>query len=72
MIPQLQFFYDPYEGHPWENNQIPEGVYTLDKVNYEREWNKNWSKKLLPVGSTEDIQLENEDGHLHFLTVCLL
>ncbi len=62
VIPQLQFFYDPYDGHPWENKQIPEGVYTLDKVNYEREWNKDWSKKLLPVGSTEDVQLENEDG----------
>ncbi|MCL6265982.1 hypothetical protein [Flagellimonas myxillae] len=62
VIPQLQFFYDPYEGHPWENNQIPEGVYTVDRVNYEREWTKDWSKTLLPVGSTEEIQLENEDG----------
>ncbi len=62
VIPQLQFFYDPYEGHPWENKQIPEGVYTVDRVDYEREWTKDWSKKLLPVGSTEDIELENEDG----------
>ncbi|TMM57139.1 alpha-galactosidase [Maribacter algarum] len=62
VIPQLQFFYDPTEGHPWENNQIPEGVYTVDRVDYEREWIKDWSKKLLPVGSTEEIQLENEDG----------
>lgn len=62
VIPQLQFFYDPAEGHPWENNQIPEGVYTVDRVDYEREWTKDWNKKLLPVGSTEEIQLENEDG----------
>ncbi|MGI9552147.1 MAG: hypothetical protein ACR2MT_13175 [Aurantibacter sp.] len=62
VIPQLQFFYDPHEGHPWENDQIPEGVYTVDRVDYEREWTKDWSKKLLPVGSTEEIQLENEDG----------
>ncbi len=62
VIPQLQFFYDPYEGHPWENNQIPEGVYTVDRVDYQREWPKDWSKKPLPVGSTEEIQLENEDG----------
>ncbi|WP_420399656.1 hypothetical protein [Flagellimonas sp.] len=62
VIPQLQFFYDPAEGHPWENNQIPEGVYTVDRVDYEREWAKDWDKKLLPVGSTEEIQLENEDG----------
>ena len=62
VIPQLQFFYDPSEGHPWENNQIPEGVYTVDRVDYERDWTKDWNKKLLPVGSTEEIQLENEDG----------
>lgn len=62
VIPQVQFFYDPHEGHPWENNQIPEGVYTVDRVDYEREWAKDWSKKLFPVGSTEEIQLENEDG----------
>ncbi len=62
VIPQLQFFYDPYEGHPWENNQIPEGVYTADKVEYDRPWVKDWNKKLLPVGSTEEIVLENEDG----------
>lgn len=62
VIPQLQFFYDPAEGHPWENNQVPEGVYTVDRVDYEREWTKDWSKKLLPVGSTEEIQLENADG----------
>ncbi len=62
VIPQLQFFYDPYDGHPWESQQVPEGVYTVDRVDYEREWNKDWSKTLLPVGSTEEIQLENEDG----------
>jgi len=62
VIPQLQFFYDPYNGHPWENNQIPEGVYTVDRVDYEREWTKDWNKKLLPVGSTEEIELQNSDG----------
>ncbi|MFS4447378.1 hypothetical protein [Maribacter sp. 2307UL18-2] len=62
VIPQLQFFYDPSDGHPWENNQIPEGVYTVDRVDYERKWTKDWTKKLLPVGSTEELQLQNEDG----------
>ncbi len=62
VIPQLQFFYDPYEGHPWDNNQIPEGVYTVDRVNYDRKWKKDWNKKLLPVGSVEEIVLENKDG----------
>ena len=37
-------------------------MYTVDRVDYERQWTKDWSKKLLPVGSTEEIQLENEDG----------
>ena len=62
VIPQLQFFYDPYDGHPWENNQIPEGVYTVDQVDYDRPWVKDWNKRLLPVGSTEEVVLENEDG----------
>ena len=62
VIPQLQFFYDPYDGHPWENNHIPEGVYTVDKVDYNRKWDKDWNKKLLPVGSIEEIKLENKDG----------
>ena len=62
VIPQLQFFYDPFDGHPWENNQIPEGVYTVDKVNYNRQWEKKWNEKLLPVGSTEELKLQNEDG----------
>ncbi|MDG2372302.1 MAG: hypothetical protein P8L83_06780 [Flavobacteriaceae bacterium] len=62
VIPQLHFFYDPFDGHPWENNQIPEGVYTVDRVNYNRKWKKDWNKKLLPVGSVEEIKLENEDG----------
>ncbi len=62
VIPQMQFFYDPYEGHPWEHEEIPEGVYTVDKVNIERPWVKDQNQQLLPVGSTEEPQLENEDG----------
>lgn len=62
VIPQMQFFYDPYDGHPWENQEIPEGVYTVDKVNYERSWVKDQNQQLLPVGATEEPQLENEDG----------
>ncbi len=64
VIPQLQFFYDPYEGHPWENNQIPEGVYSADRVDYNRPWIKDTSKRLLPMGETEEINMENEDGSL--------
>ena len=62
VIHQLQFFYDPWEGHPWEKNEIPEGVYTVDRVNYERPWKKDSNEKLLPVGSTEAIKFKNEDG----------
>lgn len=64
VIPQLQFFYDPYEGHPWENNQIPEGVYSADRVDYNRPWIKDTSKRLLPMGETEKVSMENEDGSL--------
>mgnify|MGYP007000280894 len=46
VCPQLNFFYDPYEGHPWEKNEIPEGVYTSDRVNYDRPWIKDTSKSV--------------------------
>ncbi len=62
VISQLQFFYDPFEGHPWEKNETPEGVYTVDRVNYNRSWVKDSNKKLFPMGETEEISLENEDG----------
>lgn len=62
VIPQLQFFYDPIDGHPWENNQVPEGVYTVDRVDYNRPWIKDWDKKLLPIGELDESVLENEDG----------
>ena len=64
VVPQLQFFYDPYEGHPWENNQIPEGVYSADRVDYNRPWIKDTSKRLFPMGETEETKWENEDGSL--------
>lgn len=64
VVPQLQFFYDPYEGHPWEKNQIPEGVYSADRVNYNRPWIKDTSKRLFPMGETEEAKMENEDGSL--------
>ena len=64
VIPQLQFFYDPYDGHPWENKEVPEGVYTVDIVDYDRPWTKDKDKKLLPVGSTKETVFTNEDGTL--------
>ncbi len=64
VIPQLQFFYDPYEGHPWDNDEIPEGVYTIDRVDYQRPWIKDKNKILFPVGEMEEQVLENEDGSL--------
>jgi alpha-galactosidase len=64
VIPQLQYFYDPYEGHPWEKNEVPEGVYTVDRVDYNRPWVKDKNKVLFPVGEIEEQMLENEDGTL--------
>ena len=64
VCPQLNFFYDPYEGHPWEKNEIPEGVYTSDRVNYDRPWIKDTSKRLLPMGETEDMTWEDDEGCL--------
>ena len=35
---ELQYFYDPMEGHPWQTGKIPEFVYTADEVNTSRPW----------------------------------
>ncbi|MFB0522767.1 MAG: alpha-galactosidase, partial [Candidatus Bathyarchaeia archaeon] len=38
MADELQYFYDPMEGHPWQTGKIPEFVYTADGVNTSRPW----------------------------------
>jgi alpha-galactosidase len=35
---ELQFFYDPADGHPWETGQIPEFVYSLTGEPTKRPW----------------------------------
>lgn len=37
---QLQYFYDPHDGHPWETGAIPEFVYTINNVKDDRPWVK--------------------------------
>ena len=38
MADELQYFYDPMEGHPWQTGKIPEFVYTADEVDTSRPW----------------------------------
>ena len=38
MCSDMQFAYDPAEGHPWETGHIPEFVYTVDRVDTHRPW----------------------------------
>jgi len=35
---ELQYFYDPADGHPWETGEIPEFVYSLTGNPHERPW----------------------------------
>jgi alpha-galactosidase len=35
---ELQYFYDPADGHPWETGDIPEFVYSLSHGPHERPW----------------------------------
>lgn len=37
---ELQFFYDPADGHPWETGQVPEFVYSLSGDKTSRPWRK--------------------------------
>ncbi|NLH99663.1 MAG: alpha-galactosidase [Chthonomonadales bacterium] len=37
---ELQYFYDPEDGHPWETGRIPEFVYSLSGDKTTRPWRK--------------------------------
>jgi len=37
---ELQYFYDPADGHPWETGRIPEFVYSLSGDQTTRPWRK--------------------------------
>lgn len=35
---EMQYFYDPADGHPWNTGQVPEFVYSMDHVAGRRPW----------------------------------
>jgi alpha-galactosidase len=35
---EMQFYYDPAEGHPWETGDVPEFIYSLSNNPHERPW----------------------------------
>lgn len=37
---ELQYFYDPMDGHPWETGRVPEFVYSLSGDKTTRPWRK--------------------------------
>jgi alpha-galactosidase len=37
---QLQYYYDPLDGHPWDTGDIPDFVYTINEVKDDRPWVK--------------------------------
>lgn len=40
MASELQYYYDPGQGHPWETGKIPDFVYTIDRVDTGRPWRR--------------------------------
>ena len=50
MSSEMQYFYDPADGHPWETGDVPDFVYTADSVNTKRPW----------IRRTEDTEQEEE------------
>ena len=40
MASELQWYYDPGQGHPWETGKIPDFVYTIDRVATDRPWRR--------------------------------
>lgn len=51
---QLQFFYDPAEGHPWQTGHLPEFVYSLTGDPTRRPWKPEPS----PLPSLEEAPLQ--------------
>ncbi len=37
---EMQFFYDPAEGQPWETGEVPEFVYSLSQGPHQRSWRR--------------------------------
>jgi alpha-galactosidase len=37
---ELQYFYDPADGHPWETGVTPQFVYTIDGAHTDRPWHR--------------------------------
>ena len=38
MSPEMQYFYDPADGHPWDTGIVPDLVYTVDRIDTKRPW----------------------------------
>jgi alpha-galactosidase len=38
MASEMQYYYDPAQGHPWETGKIPDFVYTIDRTDTNRPW----------------------------------
>lgn len=38
MASEMNYFYDPADGHPWETGAIPDFVYYVDRVEAKRPW----------------------------------
>ncbi len=53
---ELQFFYDPADGHPWETGDIPEFVYSLSGNPHERPWHATESETVRV--SEEEVPLD--------------
>ncbi|MBM3278225.1 MAG: alpha-galactosidase [Candidatus Handelsmanbacteria bacterium] len=40
MASEMQYYYDPAQGHPWETGKIPDFVYTIDRTDTNRPWRR--------------------------------
>ena len=62
MASEMEYFYDPAEGHPWETGEIPEFVYTVDKVDTKRPWIPPTDDETAPGEETVDMSPSGEQA----------
>lgn len=61
---QVQYYYDPMRGHPWETGVVPEFIYSLSADVTQRPWRREQSEQVAEHPGTQDEATLRPSGEL--------